>query len=489
MSDSSERRLPCLSPTDLHDRRDELPCGLESSRQELLSSKIRKINCDTSLSIPQRIAEIARVQTESNEEFFRAAVTKGEASSASGRSAQRHVPPSDASPGDVCEHENGTLTEPPSKRSAHVGSCGGDCDSAATEGEDRSGRDVVACGHRDAKTRCKSCVEQSQRKEEEAFYAYVASLNGAFPGLNAKPCHHYGRKCWLRAKCCGKYYPCRRCHDELEGHEINRHLTEVVGCSMCGAEDQPAEGGCANCGKHFAKYFCKVCRFYDDDESKPVYHCDACGICRMGKGLGVDNHHCHRCKSCVPIEVAKTHPCMDSSVQSDCPVCRVFMATSTEQVLFMRCGHAMHANCFEKYTEQCYTCPLCFKALTNMEKWYRALDARLSTEVLPAEYANRRTLVLCNDCDVKCVAKFHFTYHKCSKCLGYNTKVLSYMAAPADAGIAESSQTEEADKAILAPETSPTPVSNNSENKQTLVDAVPSSPRTQDGEISPGGTE
>jgi hypothetical protein len=155
----------------------------------------------------------------------------------------------------------------------------------------------------------------------------------------------------------------------------------------------------------------------------------------------------------------------------------------------MRCGHAMHANCFEKYTEQCYTCPLCFKALTNMEKWYRALDARLSTEVLPAEYANRRTLILCNDCDLKCVAKYHFTYHKCSKCQGYNTKVLSYMAAPADAGVAESSRAEESDKARPAlTETSPTPMTNNSGNQQTLAD-IPSSPRTLDGEVSPGGSE
>jgi len=30
------------------------------------------------------------------------------------------------------------------------------------------------------------------------------------------------------------------------------------------------------------KYFCDICKFFDDDTSKKQYHCDECGICRTG---------------------------------------------------------------------------------------------------------------------------------------------------------------------------------------------------------------
>uniref|UniRef100_A0A2P2KUH9 CTCHY-type domain-containing protein n=1 Tax=Rhizophora mucronata TaxID=61149 RepID=A0A2P2KUH9_RHIMU len=41
------------------------------------------------------------------------------------------------------------------------------------------------------------------------------------------------------------------------------------------------------------KYFCAVCKFFDDDVSKIPYHCDECGICRTG---GKENYfHCKRC--------------------------------------------------------------------------------------------------------------------------------------------------------------------------------------------------
>ena len=41
--------------------------------------------------------------------------------------------------------------------------------------------------------------------------------------------------------------------------------------------------GSANGGK---------CKLWDDDPEKKIYHCDDCGICRIGAGLGKDFFHC-----------------------------------------------------------------------------------------------------------------------------------------------------------------------------------------------------
>lgn len=254
----------------------------------------------------------------------------------------------------------------------------------------------------------------------------ACKLRRPFPGRCAGECEHYKRNCWLKAACCGEYYPCRRCHDENESHPIDRHATKLVGCKVCGAQDQPATSHCNSCGVRFARYFCDVCKFYDDEQGKDIYHCPDCGICRVGKGLNIDHFHCKKCASCVPLEAKDSHPCVEGSLDVDCPICHEYLRTSTSQVVFMRCGHAMHADCFTKYTESRYTCPICSRSLTEMESWYKELDARLADEALPPEYQRKRTKILCNDCVVKSVAKFHFVFHRCGKCHGYNTSVLSH---------------------------------------------------------------
>lgn len=59
-----------------------------------------------------------------------------------------------------------------------------------------------------------------------------------------------------------------------------------------------------------------------------------------------------------------------------------------------------------------------------MNEWYRALDERIAKDVIPPEYANRVSKVLCHDCGKKTVVGFHFVYHKCGCCGGYNTRIL-----------------------------------------------------------------
>lgn len=49
----------------------------------------------------------------------------------------------------------------------------------------------------------------------------------------------------------------------------------------------------------------------------------------------------------------------------------------------------------------------------------------LSQHQMPIEYQKTRSYVYCNDCEKKCWAKYHFLYHSCNDCKGYNTKLIS----------------------------------------------------------------
>lgn len=59
-----------------------------------------------------------------------------------------------------------------------------------------------------------------------------------------------------------------------------------------------------------------------------------------------------------------------------------------------------------------------------MSGYYAKIDSLLAEQTMPPEYANIFSNVLCNDCEVKSEAPYHFLYHRCDRCKGYNTKVL-----------------------------------------------------------------
>ncbi|KAF9927050.1 hypothetical protein BGZ65_006971 [Modicella reniformis] len=90
----------------------------------------------------------------------------------------------------------------------------------------------------------------------------------------------------------------------------------------------------------------------------------------------------------------------------------------------MPCGHCIHSKCHEDYIKTSYQCPTCWKSLGDMSAYYSKIDSLLAEQTMPPEYANIFSIVLCNDCEVKSEAPYHFLYHKCDKCKGYNTKVL-----------------------------------------------------------------
>lgn len=107
-------------------------------------------------------------------------------------------------------------------------------------------------------------IQEARLKLNASYSRSVTSSNGQddHASSSVEPrisCSHYQRRCNLKCTSCKKYYPCRFCHDDAEGHQFDRFATEVVQCTTCGAENQPAtEPQCTQCGARYAKYHCKV---------------------------------------------------------------------------------------------------------------------------------------------------------------------------------------------------------------------------------------
>jgi uncharacterized CHY-type Zn-finger protein len=104
-------------------------------------------------------------------------------------------------------------------------------------------------------------------------------------------CPHYKRNVKLQCSTCDKWYTCRLCHDEAEDHILVRKDTKYMLCMLCGSAQRAGEF-CVECGERTAWYYCGVCKLWDNDSNKSIYHCNDCGICRKGRGIGKDFFHC-----------------------------------------------------------------------------------------------------------------------------------------------------------------------------------------------------
>ncbi|KAG2411057.1 Zinc finger protein [Vigna angularis] len=236
-------------------------------------------------------------------------------------------------------------------------------------------------------------------------------------------CDHYKRNCKLRAECCGKLFTCRFCHDNVSDHSMDRKATLEMMCMHC-LNIQPIGPMCMtpSCnGFSMAKYYCNICKFFDDERN--VYHCPFCNLCRVGQGLGIDYFHCMKCNCCLGIK-STSHKCLEKGLEMNCPICCDDLFTSSATVRALPCGHYMHSACFQAYTCSHYTCPICSKSLGDMAVYFGMLDALLAAEELPEEYRERCQDILCHDCDRKGSSRFHWLYHKCEFCGSYNTRVI-----------------------------------------------------------------
>ncbi|KAF1810182.1 zf-CHY-domain-containing protein [Eremomyces bilateralis CBS 781.70] len=277
-------------------------------------------------------------------------------------------------------------------------------------------------------------------------------------------CAHYKRNVKLQCATCQKWYPCRHCHNDAEpSHALPRHLTKNMLCMLC-KTPQPAGATCINCTETTAYHYCDICKLWDDDVDKPIYHCADCGLCRRGEGLGKDFVHCKECTVCILIQHFPTHRCLPRATDRDCPICFTYMFTSSDSIVAMPCGHYLHQKCYNEYMKREYRCPICKRSAINMELEWRKLGEEIERQPMPDEYdehahsdsdsgsdedripsryrnpgsrpAQRRgprmAAVRCNDCGSRSDVRFHWLGCKCSLCDSYNTDEITTSASGPD---------------------------------------------------------
>ncbi|KAL2143907.1 hypothetical protein VTI28DRAFT_9895 [Corynascus sepedonium] len=241
-------------------------------------------------------------------------------------------------------------------------------------------------------------------------------------------CEHYRRNVKMQCASCERWYTCRHCHDAVEDHSLPRQQTKHMLCMLCGCA-QKVSDTCTKCGRSAAYYYCGICKLWNDDASKPIYHCSDCGLCRVGQGLGKDFFHCKKCVACISMSETN-HKCIERAVDSNCPICNEYLFDSPKSVTFMQCGHSIHLLCLEELKKTSYRCPLCNKSCVNMEYRFRQLDMQILHQPMPPEYADARAVISCNDCSAKSQTAYHWIGLKCAVCTSYNTTQLQLLNMP-----------------------------------------------------------
>lgn len=283
-------------------------------------------------------------------------------------------------------------------------------------------------------------------------------------------CQHYKRNVKIQCYDCSRWYPCRFCHDASESHTLNRRKTRHMLCMLC-QHPQTASETCIKCGEDAACYYCPICKLWDDDSSKSIYHCRDCGICRRGEGLGKDFEHCKKCNVCISIAFATSHKCIERATECDCPICGEYMFNSPQAVVSMKCGHYMHSACHREYMKTAYKCPICSRSAVNMELQWRKLDHAIEAQPMPVGFRGHRAIVLCNDCSVRSCVPYHWLGNKCARCDSYNTNEIKLLGEgeepPPDLGREES-----------VPETIPLAVEDQQQQQQQHDEVLPATAST-----------
>jgi len=264
-------------------------------------------------------------------------------------------------------------------------------------------------------------AEVEAGEENENSDEFAISYHDEAEGILG--CAHYPRQSKIQAPCCGRFYTCRLCHDANQSHKIDRYAIKDMMCMHCFTV-QPCAQHCRSevCGKKLAKYYCDICHLFSDAE-KSIFHCKDCGLCRVGKGLGIDYKHCTKCGSCINLSIFDDHVCLENALHSNCPICAEHMFTSVKPVCILKCGHYMHLQCLDDYTQRDYRCPICKKSLGDMSNRWRQIDDYMVSNPMPEEYKDKEAKILCYDCGDYSTVPYHFVYHKCGAgtCGSYNT--------------------------------------------------------------------
>ncbi|EON62759.1 hypothetical protein W97_01984 [Coniosporium apollinis CBS 100218] len=239
-------------------------------------------------------------------------------------------------------------------------------------------------------------------------------------------CEHYKRNVKVQCFDCRRWYPCRHCHDEVEDHRLNRRKTLNMLCMLC-ATPQPAAECCGNCGQQAAWYYCGICKLWDDDGSKRIYHCEECKYF-PGALPALICTYLRKCNVCISIAFASTHRCIERATDCDCPICGDYLFTSSTSVVSIKCGHYMHRACYLRYMESDYKCPICKKSAVNMELQWRKLEDAIATQPMPPQFRDTRVVVHCNDCSGRSSVAYHWVGNKCGWCDSFNTNELQLLS-------------------------------------------------------------
>ena len=249
-------------------------------------------------------------------------------------------------------------------------------------------------------------------------------------GKGEHGCEHYRRRCRLIAPCCSNApFSCRHCHNTASdsgdmklSHQLDRKAVQELECCLCSTR-QPVSETCSTCGVRFGAYSCLICRFFDDDTSKGAFHCDGCGICRVG---GRDNFfHCETCGFCYANALKETHKCVQQSMHQNCGVCMEYLFDSIKPISVLNCGHTIHTHCLDEMARHSnFYCPICHKTYlgdSSKENLWAQYDRAVQETQMPQEYAEMRVAILCNDCGSRSTCLFHVVGLKCQDCGSYNT--------------------------------------------------------------------
>ncbi|KAJ7981065.1 RING finger and CHY zinc finger protein [Quillaja saponaria] len=169
------------------------------------------------------------------------------------------------------------------------------------------------------------------------------------------------------------------------------------------------------------KYFCSICKFFDDDISKKQYHCAECGICRTG---GEENFfHCKKCGCCYSNIMKDGHQCVERAMHHNCPVCFEYLFDTMKDITVLPCGHTIHFQCVkEMELHYRYSCPVCSKSICDMSSLWDKLDEVIASTPMPEIYQKKMVWILCNDCGENSRVQYHIVAHKCGSCKSFNTR-------------------------------------------------------------------
>ena len=91
--------------------------------------------------------------------------------------------------------------------------------------------------------------------------------------------------------------------------------------------------------------------------------------------------------------------------------------------MVMNCGHLIHSECYQKYTQSNFNCPICKKSLGDLSSYWDYLRGVKETILIPDEYKDTKIKISCFDCEKESNTEFYpDNLLECKECGGFNTQ-------------------------------------------------------------------